>query len=175
MDFFFLAEKLFEVFPPILCCPYAVCHAFSCVPAMVWRLYCETAPRTPRINTNLLKSGFYLLLWSVFARWSHWQLSWSAAAQHRKDWPATAAALAAKETLVRQTRLAWLFCSHRGSGDLQSLQTLPAAGPLHTPCALPLIASPSHWMTRSSLLSPDSETVPSLRWGQHSRSLYFQL
>lgn len=72
-------------------------------------------------------------------------------------------------------RLAWLLCRHGGSRDFQSLQTLPTAGPLLTPYVSPLIASPSCWMTWSSLLFPRSETVPTLRWGQHLRSSYCQL
>lgn len=83
-------------------------------------------------------------------------------------------------TLVKQARagmseaarLAWLLCRHGGSGNFQSLQPITTTGPLCTPHVLPLTASPSCWMTWSSLL-PHSEIMVTLRWGQHPRSSYF--
>lgn len=179
MDIFFGRKTVLSVSShPLL----PLC-SLQCLQLCPWNGLVSLMWKSSQNNQNqhklFKKWGFYLLLWSVFAWWPHWQLSQSAPAQYGKDRMGTATALAAKEILMKQasgqgpggvTRLAWLLCRHGDGGDFQSLLTLPTAGPLHTPYVLPLIASPSCWMRWSSLLFPASEIAPTLRWGQHLRS-----
>lgn len=123
---FSLAEKLVQVFPSILLCPYAVCCDFSCVPVQVCCCCCEKTPRKARMNTNLLKLGVLPFLCDLSLH-SGPTDHCPGPAQHRKGRPCSA-----KDTLGQ--------VAAGGSGGLKACLDLgicKASDPLQDPWAQP--------------------------------------
>lgn len=144
MNIFISQKTVF--FPPILRCPVQLVM-LSAMPLQQFGVPAVKQLPTKQSQQKLFRSNFLpssVICLSIVA--PVLLLSSSTAQEQMARHcccPCPKGEQASPQGYLGLTRLAWLLCRCGGSGDFRSLQTLPTAGPLHTPYALPFVASPS--------------------------------